>query len=488
MAKRGDPKVLRLVVLFLRSHSGLTQEEFGKAARVAQSDVSRYESGTVAVPEVVLRRMAAAARVDWPIVVHLRRAYATILNAAARRTRIGMAGPLDLAVLEPALLAVTPYLLEDGTLNPEPEAARREAEEVWAALERFPLAYRRRLIELSSRSGRGVALVARVCEASVRAAAHRTEDAQELAELALFIAERIPGPESRRSRAEGYCWAHLGNAHRIATDFDAADEAFARAWKLWGDGDGTEPKLLPGCRLLDLEASLRREQNRFPDALALLDQARAACGSNPVAVARILLKKQNVLEQMGAIEGALAALEQATPWVEASGDPHLLFALRFNQAVDLCHLERWKEAAKLLPWVMEKVAERGNELESIRGGWLQAKVAAGLGRDAEATARLEQVSRDFRAHDLPYEAALSSLDLALLWLKAGRTQEVKGLAVAMGWIFTAKGIDREALQSLALFCEAARLEAATVELARRAIAEIETARRSAPPCGGKGRE
>jgi hypothetical protein len=75
----------------------------------------------------------------------------------------------------------------------------------------------------------------------------------------------------------------------------------------------------------------------------------------------------------------------------------------------------------------------------------------------------------------------SCLNLPVLLLKAGRTVEVKELALTMGWIFKAKGIDREALAALQLFCDAARQEAATVDLTRRVIAEIEQARRSAPP-------
>ena len=57
------------------------------------------------------------------------------------------------------------------------------------------------------------------------------------------------------------------------------------------------------------------------------------------------------------------------------------------------------------------------------------------------------------------------LALAVLWLNAGRTAEVKELAIALGWIFKAQGIDREALAALKLFCDAARQESATVELA-----------------------
>ena len=60
----------------------------------------------------------------------------------------------------------------------------------------------------------------------------------------------------------------------------------------------------------------------------------------------------------------------------------------------------------------------------------------------------------------------------------GHTAEVKALAVSMGEIFKMKGIEREALASLSLFCDAARLERATVKLAARIRAEIQKVRRS----------
>jgi hypothetical protein len=66
---------------------------------------------------------------------------------------------------------------------------------------------------------------------------------------------------------------------------------------------------------------------------------------------------------------------------------------------------------------------------------------------------------------------------AVLYLEAGRKAEVRALALFMGNIFRMKGIDREALASLKLFCDAARQEAATVELARRVRAEVERAGR-----------
>ena len=311
------------------------------------------------------------------------------------------------------------------------------------------------------------ALAERVSHESERAAAHKVEDALELADLALSIAKRISGPESWRPRVEGYCWAHVANARRVGNDLSGAGEAFARAWDLWRAGSESDPELLAEWRMLDLEASLRRDQRHFSVALSLLDRARAASGGEPFATGRILLKKEHVFEQMGDIQNALAALAEAAPLVESSGDARQLFALRFNMVDDLCHLDRYEEAAKLLPEVRELAVERSNELDLIRVGWLSAKVAAGQGRTDEAIAGLEHVCQYFTFRALPYDAALSSLDLALLWLSAGRAAEVRVLAVTMDWIFTAKGIDREAQASLTIFCDAARQESATVDLTRQ---------------------
>ena len=159
----------------------------------------------------------------------------------------------------------------------------------------------------------------------------------------------------------------------------------------------------------------------------------------------------------------------------------MLVSLRFKTANLLVGLERFAEAAELLPCVRELALEQRNELDLIRVVWLAARVAAGQGRVEEAEAGFEQVRQAFLDHDLPYVAAVASLDLAVLWLRAGRTAEVRELAAEMEVVFRAKKIRREALAAILLFCEAAKQETATVELARRTIADIEKARRAASP-------
>ncbi len=469
-----------LVLASVRTWFRWSQRRLAAATGKDPAQITRLENGDQELFRPMLRTLLAPFPLEDPegtidalVFVHSltfpARTGELALTAAERRT-------MNRAVLA-ASLAAAEAVRADWLRRKKAEkaeAARRAGEAAWTRLQAAPpKAWRGLIADLPEYPI--VALVARVCEASERAAAGNAGKARELAEQALFIAERLE--ELLRSRARGYCWAYIANSRRVAEDFLGADEAFEQAWKLWHAGADCE--LLPESRMLDLEASLRRAERKFPQALKLLDRARAASGENPVAVSRVLLKKERVMDVMGDIEGALAALMEAAPFVEASENPDLLFALRFNMAEDLCGLERYDEVAELLPQVRELAMERRNKGELSRILWLQAKLDAGQGRLEEAVEGLQLVRRDFLDQDLPYLAALASLNLAVLWLRVGRTAEVRELAAEMETVFRAKKIHREALVALLLFCEAAKREAATVALVRRTIADIEKARQSA---------
>jgi tetratricopeptide (TPR) repeat protein len=362
------------------------------------------------------------------------------------------------------------------------ETSRRQAQELWARLKTATRQDRREAVAILPEF-QDWALAELVCHESAKAAAHKVEIALELADLALSIAGRIPGEERWRSRVEGYCWAYIANARRAANELDRADAAFAHAWKLWHAGAMADPAILTEWHLLEREASLRRDQQRFPESLDLLERARVASKGDPVATARILLNQENIYEQMGDIQRALTVLEEVAPFVQNLGDTRLRFAHLFKTINNLCHLRQYQEAAEQLPQVRELAIEQGNELDLIRVGWLQARVATGQNRREEAIAGLEQVRQEFTARGLPHDAALASLELAVLYLEDERTADVRTLARAMGWIFKAQGIAREALAALTLFLEAAQRETATVELTRRVAAEFERMRAPAPQKG-----
>jgi tetratricopeptide (TPR) repeat protein len=344
-------------------------------------------------------------------------------------------------------------------------AARRHAGRLWEALKRLPPGERRRTVETEKKYWVW-ALAERLCAESERAAAHRADRAVELAALALRIAELAPGGEAWRSRLQGYAWAFVGNARRVHGDLPAAEQAFVRSDRLWAAGAPADPGLLDATRPLDLKASLRLYQGRLPEALALLEQALKANGS-PVARGRLLIKKAKTFEIMGDYERAVAELRRAAPLLKESKDVRLPWAAQHGLAHNLWQLGRYAEAEALLREIKQRAVEMGNQLDLVRTLWVEGGVLAGLGQRQEALPILEQVWRYFTSNEIAYDAALAALELAILHLEDGRTAEVKRLAEAMYWVFTAQGVHEQALAALRLFFEAARKGKATADLARR---------------------
>jgi len=310
-------------------------------------------------------------------------------------------------------------------------------------------------------------LCARLCDESVRAAARSASDAVRLAGLALRAAELLPGLEGTRRRAEGSAHAFVGNSLRVANELPTADLAFARCHEVFPYGTDDETGLFPEARVLDLEASLRRNQGKFGEALALLNRALSIC--SPSSRARVLLKQAATFEQSGDPERALAALREASPAIDlGEGGPRLRWVLRFNVVKILLQLNQAGEAAAVLPALRQLGKERGDRLSALRLRWLEASVAASLGRPVEALAEMGAVRQAFAAIPLPADAALVGLHEAEILLRSGQTARVRELVAEMQPIFAALGLELEALAAVRLFVEAAEREAATVEMAREA--------------------
>ncbi|HEY3570288.1 MAG TPA: helix-turn-helix transcriptional regulator [Thermoanaerobaculia bacterium] len=486
MARKTKLSAEALALIYLREERGWTQDELAKAKGLnSYRMISRYASGEKALSRRELDDLAALMGFAREEVEALLFTHSLVSPPPSE----DCAFPLELTPEE--LRRIDRAVIADGWARAaetrarliadkrkrKAEEARREAGELWRRLQPLSSRERRELVEYSL-DFQSWALVERLCLESERAAADSAAKALDLADLALFAAGRVEGAEAWRLRLQGYAWAYRANAERVANDHPAAEKAFIRAWQLWSAGEDAE--LLPEWRMLSLEASLRRDERRFPAALNLVTRALQVAGADPEARGVILLNTESVCHQMGDTEGALKALREAAPFVEAQGDRRLIFALCFKIARGLWTLERFADAEKLLSEVRERAIELGNELDLVRVGWLSARVAAGQGRWEEAVSGLEQVWRDFTARGLSYDAALAGLELALLYLKADRTSEVKELARRMVPVFQAQGITREALAAFTVFHEAAQRESATVEMTLRAIAEIEAAQRSAP--------
>jgi transcriptional regulator with XRE-family HTH domain len=189
----------------LRESRGVTRQELAQALGHKNADLlSKLERGDREMSRETLDHMAAPLaplpdEVDLLLFTHRllldrpaepgltgdeqRRIDGTVLGASWTVAR----------VLRPALL--------HRKKAEKAAAERREAEELWSSLKFRSPQERRDLADLYGWF-QSCALVAQVCEASVRAAAHRVADATELADFARFIAERVE--KDRRPRALGY--------------------------------------------------------------------------------------------------------------------------------------------------------------------------------------------------------------------------------------------------------------------------------------------
>jgi len=446
----------------------------------------RYATGRLTPGQEILARLAEKAGIPRGQLERLRR----LLDAQRFAEAGGLAGEPAATPREPLAAELTAAVLEaieeadalltfepapepwEETGRPRPED-RRRADELWQRLLPLDPPQRYRLVRESA-AFRIWSFVERLAFESEDAAADAPAEALELARLAVELAREIRGTASWRARVEGLvALPYLGNAYRVCNELGPARAAFDQARKRRDAFSPSDPPLLDEGLPRDLEASLCREQRRFPEALALLDEAFLL--SPMERRGAILLNKAATLEQMGDCERALATLWEAEPYVLAKGAPRDRWCLRFNTGVNLLHLGRAGKAEELLGEIQKLAEQLGNALDQLRTRWLTARIAAGLDRAEEAIAILDGVCNDFLGcvPPLPYDAALAGLDLALYWLEQGDTAAVKKLAVPLKRVFTAKGIRREALGSLWLFCEAARREAATVELAQRARAEVQ---------------
>lgn len=305
-----------------------------------------------------------------------------------------------------------------------------------------------------------------LCSDSEAAAPDTPSRALELAELALAIARRVPGAPGFQARLQGWCTGFVGNAQRVVgSDLPTAERTFAEAWHLWRLGEDHPAGLLSEAHLLDMEASLRRAQRLFPQALRLHDDALTL--ARPDEAGSILLNKAGSFQQQTNYEMALETLVQAARVVDGVRQPRLRFGVLFNRCSVLCNLGRAEEAEPLLDEVRQIAERLRNEVDLARVLWLEATCAEGLGRSEIALAKLDLARRKLDIKGLPFDHALASLDAALIYRRGRNFAAIKALAAEILNVFKAQKVHREAIAAVLLLQEAAEKEDLTVQLVRR---------------------
>jgi tetratricopeptide (TPR) repeat protein len=289
------------------------------------------------------------------------------------------------------------------------------------------------------------------------------------ASLAVQLAEHLSaGPEPVASNLQSRAWAELGNAQRVSDNLRAAEGSLAHALRCAGG----EPLLL--ARLMDLTASLYIDQRRFEEARRLLEWAYAIYQheGDSQAAGRALISQGMAAGYALESERAVQYLSEGIRQIDPVRDPKLALAAVHNLLWCLVDCGRIVEAQAALGHARKLFTAYGERFDKLRARWLEGRIAAGLGDDEDAERAFRRVRKGLQDAELPYDAAIVSLDLAGIWLRQGRTSELRQLINEMVAVFRNNGIRREALGALLMFKEALQKDQATEVLLRSVTAEI----------------
>jgi transcriptional regulator with XRE-family HTH domain len=265
MRRNETPDERGICLYILRSLRGWTQEELAKALGTTAGVVSEYEKGKRYVPGRIVRRAAEVVGIPTRQLLDLESSLRD-LQGLLRTAPLPKSDPRDrvaeelyLGFEDLARRAVETVLASSRVWKSSSPSTRDlvPADALWAELERCGTEERLLVVE------EGVeyqtwGLCKLLCEKSLEAK-DGEGTALDLAELALQVAERVPGEEDWRACVQAFAWAHLGHARRKLGDRSGAEEALVRFRQLWRPGVSPRPLFLDDARIADLEALVSGE-------------------------------------------------------------------------------------------------------------------------------------------------------------------------------------------------------------------------------------
>jgi tetratricopeptide (TPR) repeat protein len=300
-----------------------------------------------------------------------------------------------------------------------------------------------------------------------------------LAELAVIVSQQLGDAYDPYwvldLRAKAY--AYLGNAQRILGELRSAETAFREAESLLARSMTGNP--LIEAEVLHLKASLFCAQRRPEEGLALVDRALAIYreSGDTNGAGTVLLKKAKIVEEAGDLEDAIGLLKQLVTETGANQEVRLLLYARYNLMLCLTAAGRYLEAKDLLPQIKDSFTREARPLDLLRLRWTEGKIALGLGRTEKAEEAFRAVQQEFLNRSMGYDAALVSLDLAVLLSQERRTSELKQLAAELMRVFESRDVHREAVAALIMFQKACEEERLTAQLAGRIATLLKEAKR-----------
>jgi tetratricopeptide (TPR) repeat protein len=287
---------------------------------------------------------------------------------------------------------------------------------------------------------------------------HMVEDPQkayeltETAETVLCRTREGPGVADLSARTAAY----MANMYRLSGNPREARKQFEYGRDIIRSRGVTDP--LIQAEVDSCEAVLDMEQRQFKRAEELLTRAIAlyALGGAHEQTVHPLVTLGLMYYHQGNYAKAIKCTQAAVDAIPPERDRRLYLSARYNLSLYFCEAGCHHEAAEMLLDDHDLYVQFRDPHTQLRLLWLEGKIAAGFERLEEAEKAFLATRNGFILQDGGYDAAIVSIDLALLYAKQGRTAELRKLAREMHKIFAAEDVHREAIAALLLFEDAAK--------------------------------
>lgn len=270
-------------------------------------------------------------------------------------------------------------------------------------------------------------------------------------ELEILLGNRLDVLDLLNLKARAWAW--LGQARRLALDFDGAEKAFSTA-EAYLPTERQDRRVR--AEILQYRAGLRWYQRRFDEAIDLQERAvslfRLVGESHPLAESLIL--RSLIQRYAGRSEAGLAGLQEALQLIDSSSQPFLLLSAYYNLAVAHARAGQFEQAAELLPKTKALCAHLSSRRTHHHIQSLEALVLQGQEQTKAAEEKLLAAREGFLEGGEVGFAAAVSLELALLYShQPDRFSEVTSLTLEAISVFESLNIHQEALVALRLLRE-----------------------------------
>jgi tetratricopeptide (TPR) repeat protein len=303
------------------------------------------------------------------------------------------------------------------------------------------------------------------------------------ATLAEAAVVRSRGPGAKEARVLAF--AYEGNALRILGRLAESRRAFAlgrhqlsREGLPNDEGEAEAVTELTVYARFDwLEGAFHRAVRDFAPAELLLCRSVLFFGlaHDEESLSQVLVTLGELYRMKGDVDEAIATIGVVLGRIDADRQPDLYFTARFNHALYLAEAGLFvlarEEADQILP-----LAPRDDEHVGVRLLALEGRIAFGLGDHRAAARAFEAERAKLIEQGVWFDAAIASIDLALVYRTTNRLPELRRVAEEMALFFDASDLHAEAAAALILLQEAVRDESISTAFLEELRLYLEQAR------------